>query len=569
MNRSHVCIKIIFIYIFLFISLFLTLNVYAEECDYYDIETFYEYEKLICMPNSQISKGRGLILSDFVDGEFVSFIAYNPNDFDLTVTFEFYVGGFLNETITTGTIINSKNYKTIRRPCINRDDEGILLGNCSLDINSLTYRITRPEILYPCRLNVEKNIKVCNKKCFTDYDCETTICNIGGYCGEERIVPCTEPKKNCNNLRCIVPYSKYPGELYDCEWECSHIAASDGICKAREGDECSKDIECYSGNCNFLGYCGEAICLNGKQNCKDMECRTPGVLKNGEIYLCEWECKSGVGKEGVCKENLFNKLKSWFILITISLILIVGIIYYLIYLKKRKFDFLNIEIKKMNNEKNKLQDEIKEYEKKIIRNKEDIKKLKDKANNAKGRVKEIIQNEINNLINENDELKNLIEEKQENKDKLIKIIENRHSKLFDKYYLDLQKIAGRDKIDIDGEGYPIFKSNGRRYHNWFYEGQYYRMYRSEPKGEEIHHIDYIKSNSYNFWNLIDLKPEEHKLIKHNRIAAGDWLSGIEELLRALNWKKDDLPKHIKEHLYKIEKDHKLDRFINEKDKEPT
>ncbi|MBI2449077.1 hypothetical protein HYV49_02150 [Candidatus Pacearchaeota archaeon] len=107
-----------------------------------------------------------------------------------------------------------------------------------------------------------------------------------------------------------------------------------------DGIECNIDVECGSGVCNIAGYCGSQKvidCSEDLQNCNNQSCLEPKIKEKGQSYSCEFECKSGYGKDGICSTPLKEKVLKWFILIIFVVILILVI--YLTLTGKNLFKF--------------------------------------------------------------------------------------------------------------------------------------------------------------------------------------------------------------------------------------
>lgn len=108
-----------------------------------------------------------------------------------------------------------------------------------------------------------------------------------------------------------------------------------------DGEKCSSNSVCGSGICNIEGVCGtEKIveCSEGFQNCNNESCLKIGVKNVGELYSCEFECKTNYGEDGVCKISTKEKI-SKFVFIIIFLLIFVFIIY-LILSDKRLIDIV-------------------------------------------------------------------------------------------------------------------------------------------------------------------------------------------------------------------------------------
>ncbi len=103
----------------------------------------------------------------------------------------------------------------------------------------------------------------------------------------------------------------------------------DKIC-LNDGEKCANDYECGSATCNIAGLCGKEKvidCPIGLKNCNNQSCLKPSTIRNGEKYLCEWECKGGVGEAGLCKQSLKELILKGLFILTF-LILLIGITYY-------------------------------------------------------------------------------------------------------------------------------------------------------------------------------------------------------------------------------------------------
>jgi hypothetical protein len=99
-----------------------------------------------------------------------------------------------------------------------------------------------------------------------------------------------------------------------------------------DGENCSSNFECGSGICNIAGFCGiqkVADCPEGFKNCNNQSCLSIETKNIGEKYSCEFECKTKYGKEGICKVTIKEKI-SKFIFITIFVLIIIQIIYFII-----------------------------------------------------------------------------------------------------------------------------------------------------------------------------------------------------------------------------------------------
>jgi len=108
-----------------------------------------------------------------------------------------------------------------------------------------------------------------------------------------------------------------------------------------DGEKCSSNSVCGSGICNIAGFCGtERIteCPTGLQNCNNKSCLKVGIKKVGERYSCDFECKTGYGKEGVCETPLNEKIFK--IVFIVVFLLISALVIYLILSDKRLIDIV-------------------------------------------------------------------------------------------------------------------------------------------------------------------------------------------------------------------------------------
>ncbi|MFC1697745.1 HNH endonuclease [Nanoarchaeota archaeon] len=81
--------------------------------------------------------------------------------------------------------------------------------------------------------------------------------------------------------------------------ECKKCLGKDCL---NDGVICEFDNECGAGVCNIGSYCGPFEgCRDGKELCNNESCLLPLSKDVGELFQCEWQCKSGTGVEGICK----------------------------------------------------------------------------------------------------------------------------------------------------------------------------------------------------------------------------------------------------------------------------
>jgi hypothetical protein len=304
---------------------------------------------------------------------------------------------------------------------------------------------------------------------------------------------------------------------------------------------CVNDKECGSGICNIAGFCGQekvVNCPNGKLNCDDWTCLYPSNKSIGEGYSCEWECISGFGKEGVCKETNEKVMKDRTIFIVITLF-VLAISLFLIIISnnkkiwdnKRKKESAKAKekakkegkeiIKKSKKESAKAKEKAKKEGKEIIKkSKEELKRIENKLvikNKQKKEIKEdliLLKNEkdktkeeekelINKkkeLLEKNLEIEKLSEEEKNKQKKLDEEIRNSEIKRTTPF---LNKQGYR--VYLNEDGYEVFEDSGSPFHVWWFKHNHNRKIK---KGYHIHHKDHNKRNN-DIDNLEEKEPKEH------------------------------------------------------------
>ncbi|MCP3682891.1 MAG: hypothetical protein GY861_09395 [bacterium] len=477
-----------------FLALFLILLNFSSlvdaKCQYETIEEYDESGNVLTYEGTDIIAGEALNISDFSEGNHASFMVYNPNSFKLMAVFNFTVDGFIQEEKSYGKWIDPLSFEKVQETCYN----GEQFGNCSINQSTLFYYVSKPEVMFVTEGKIKRNRTLCDKSCSSDGECGFGVCNINGYCGNEKIVPCSSGTQNCQNLSCETPGAKKFGEAFSCVWECKSGVGSDGICKLNDKEECSSDSDCFSGMCNIAGVCGEFVaCPNRKQKCNDELCVFPSVKKVGQAYSCEWECKSGVGEDGVCKESFMTLVKR-FILFTALIALIIALTIFL--------------IKRATGEGplRKLRKQINELEKQREEKKQDFRKAEIKLK-KQWKSHEISKGDLNKRNEE------LTQEAQEMEDISI-LIELNIKKVLSSY----EKMYGHPFV-LDGRGYVRFakdwldpsKMGGYLHHHvWKINNKG----KEKPPGYEIHHKDGNKLN--NSIENLELLTEKEHMKKHGK-----------------------------------------------------
>jgi hypothetical protein len=511
---------------FLFIILLIPSLSYADTCTYTDIETYSELGTYLVYEGTSSIAAEALIISDFTyENNQTHFLITNPNDFEVTAVLSYPVEGECATVQEYGKRIAAGDAIPISEHCYRE----AISYDAYVSESNVSYYVSKPFRMTVAEVNAEKERDVCDKACTEDSECGTT-CNIAGYCGTITDV-CPEGTTSCNGLACFVPNSVDSGQTYFCDWQCASGFGEDGVCKSDEGGVCEIDSDCNSGSCNFAGFCGEFVaCPNGTTNCNDEFCLAPSTKEFGEDYICEFQCESGNGEDGVCGEPVYSKiLKAVFVLFIIA-ISIFGIKYALD-IKREKEHKERLEKERKEHEK-KIKDEQKEHQKKIRGMKNQVDGLSIKIQNSEKEIQQL-RNLSVRTKSETERLRSLTEEKDKQQVELEKKSKS--------YYFDLYTGRYGKKIHLDKHEYLCF-ANGEKVHHYIYRMEYGK----NSITDEVHHID---ANHFNneVWNLINLSHYDHRRIGHSKINFGDWESGIAELKR-IGFGIDQLPSKIQEKL---------------------
>jgi hypothetical protein len=512
------------VFLIIFFGFVLSQQVIAN-CEYVDLEQYTESGVGLCLRGSTKYYAKELNISESTNGQYPSFTIYNPNTYRMKVFLNYTVQGALYPEEFYGVVLGGNDSYVANHICY--AEEGI--GDCSIDSSRITYFITEPRNMDICLTEIPKFRTICNKSCLSDNDCFTGICNIAGFCGSRKVVPCAENETNCQDSACLRPGVKHGGESYLCKFECSSGKGEDGVCKENDGVPCQKDLDCLSGICNAAKMCGSNItCAAGTENCRDQGCFSPGTKKYHEAYLCSWECKSDRGFYGVCQMSTHTLIG------IATLLFFVGAIYvyYFAFYKRRKEERFRKEVegKRMEEEqtlyhtqtkRKKMEDEIISYSDKLQEMQIELYNLTKKKNkihqkikNARGHARQVYEQTYARI---SAELENLEQ------------METKLQMSSRDYYLKKYKERYGEKIYVpEGGNYIRFKTGMKEYlHIYIYKSHYDEI----PQGHQVHHID---GNSFNdeIWNLIAVPnscSREPQKIRHGRISS--WMSGYEELKR--------------------------------------
>lgn len=268
-----------------------------------------------------------------------------------------------------------------------------------------------------------------------------------------------------------------------------------------DGVACSLDSECGHGECNIAGVCGPFTkCASTQLNCNNETCATPSVKENGEAYSCEWECKSGIGQNGICKAvDIPPSLIKIVLRIILILILMLFVAYFVQKIvSKRKRD---LEISKVLEEQAGLKaleeseyDKIsKKYTKKIEGAEEELKRIEEKLDALKDSREEDAQKYV--LV------KKMKEAMKEELQELKRYREEREKEL-NTPYVNEEGV----KVIRNENGYEVFPDSKKVFHTWWFE---VHKGRRVKKHHEIHHKDFDKLNN-DINNLEEMLIKDHK-----------------------------------------------------------
>src|SRR3989344_1151744 len=288
----------------------------------------------------------------------------------------------------------------------------------------------------------------------------------------------------------------------------------DGKICLNDGDVCKEDGQCGYNKCTIAGFCGKEDwqCPEGMLNCNNQTCLKPSTKNVGESYKCEWECLSGIGKEGVCKPNKETTFKNWIYWILGILAIIIIFVFFV------KKEGLDKKLKDLEEELTEKEDSVKENNEKLER----LKKEKDKLNknhdelilkikNAKGHVKARYEEELKRNEAEAKIRLDVVMELKEEAIRETKELEEAREKLRNERLRPRTNKQGT-KVHINEEGYEVFHNTGDLFHRWWFEHKHNRKIKNRY---EIHHKDFNKRNN-NIDNLEELVPDEHNLRHQHR-----------------------------------------------------
>jgi len=464
------------------------------------------------------------------------YITYStsPVKFDIKNNYlkqiEFYLVFIMNgEEQRINKTLNSNEFETIEYGYPN-----------NIDNSTFRFEIVSPsnlEYIFEKRDYQKEICKLCgNEICLDDgatcnplYDnskCGSNICNIAGFCGAigtPKVVDCLEGYFNCNDKRCIKRDSvDFPNSVeIGCEDACVY-GGDTGKCfenpiSVKEREDAIKR--------NWIIF-GVIVLI---------------VLSAGVGYfgVYKWRnSKKGREREDerakIAKEEYEDFIRKISYLEQKEI------------LSKKKIDELN---------------EIFEKQKREIN--EEISKLKKRRQNASQEAKREIDNELKRydykLIKIREEKNKEIEKERIAKEKLevqrekyqkeIAEIERTSpireiERLTNEYVKDYQ--TGSRRIDFDKDEQRFMISS--LYHSPEPLARFvYKKIDKNIGNKKVHHINYNQLIDEP-WNLIALAQEQHEKIRHENLIKGDWEAGIKEVKRALNWQDSDFPEHIRKEI---------------------
>jgi len=383
-----------------------------------------------------------------------------------------------------------------------------------------------------------------------------------------------------SNLEYVFEKRIYPREV--CKKCGNEICLDDGA----SCNPLYDDSKCGSGICNIAGFCGSqkvVDCSNGKLSCQDKICLESSTKEEGESYMCSFECKSDRFENGTCLKSTeqikIDKEAFWRRIIIFGVIVIIVSSFFVWWFAFHKRDKAKKEyenfIRKIKNleekevlSKKKIDElnEIFEKQKKEIN--EEISKLKKRRQNASQEAKRKIDNELKKydekLIKAREEASKEIE-----KQRLAKEEAEKEKRRYQEEMNEIERTKPEREIELlQNEYKKEYETGGRKIkfdkikQRFMISSLYHApeplarfVYKKIDKNignKKVHHINYNQLIDEP-WNLIALTQEQHEKIRHENLIKGDWWGGIKEIKRALNWQDSDFPEHIQKEIEKRNK----------------
>ena len=304
----------------------------------------------------------------------------------------------------------------------------------------------------------------------------------------------------CNNFKFTEPYEIKYQNTDDVIVKTTKVTTYKEVCVLKDnGDSCEKSTECCSNICSIAETCEDTFivpCPDDQINCKNQLCSEPSITGAGDAYSCEFQCKSGRGKNGVCKRTIET------LIIQITVVGSIIVVFFWLIIFRKGIEIQNIlkdyeTMRKKLEGKQKELDKLEKVENKTIEQLEKIKSLNEKIKNEEIELKTPRKSRILAAyewgnpkfhyypcyVNDGKETDILIHREQAEK-KIFNVKENK--KFFDTHYPN------------------------KRFNDL-----------------QVHHIDDDSSN-YRINNLVILSKDEHNKIDHGKIY--NRTSGVEELL---------------------------------------
>lgn len=574
--------------LFLLLGLFFVNSVLALDCQYTGNESYDIFEEgLYNLDGDYI--GAPLEFKDFSGGSMniqgcnsPSFKIYNPTDKNLVLNISYQTswstafGGRSANHYTTISINKYSSSDKLQGSCPD-------LGSGSISQEGIKYTIFEPEEIILKNEKVTKQKEICklcgNKICLNDgtscnslYDdlkCGSEICNIAGFCGNQKVVDCPEGKINCQDKTCLEPSVKEEGESYMCSFECKSDRFENGTCLKsslvlqQEKDKRNKNFIIFGVIILIIlsagvGYFALRPYIKNRkeEETKTKEATTQRQKEEKALDVLRVEANN-LFKEIECNEKNLKELKINEEKLSEKLIReeegnkkrIKAV------REKTKKEINKLEEQKINKSIEAKKAIDKEIEKVRSVRREEIKSTEEEGRQKLNHLKKTIrQNET--LRSEEKRIKSKLSKSIAKKNEDILEIESkdperRQKKLLHRY---IDKYGrGSGKVSYDEGSFIIKYPNGRKYQ--LHRHIYYKEIDRDIKDKQIHHIDSDPLNN-EVWNLISLPEKEHdrkyQKFFHYKIKGNSdeekWQSGIDELKEQLSYdtKEKPFPEHIQE-----------------------
>jgi len=387
--------------------------------------------------------------------------------------------------------------------------------------------------------------------------CGSGICNIAGFCGNQKIVDCPNGKLNCQDKICLDPSTKEVGEGYTCSFECKSDRFENGTCLKsfsvlqKENDERNNKLILFGvvvlivfsilvGKFAILPYIKkrkeeEDKIKEAEKQRKEEEARRDNAKDEyAEIIKRKEEVKKEIEENSQILEDLKREREE---------------------IERSLMSEKEKSKKKIDEIKRKEEEEIKKWEDKKKNKSIEAQKVIDKEieNLRLEKNKEIMQIEedyrkkksvLNSKIEENKTLYIEEERKGKEREETIKKIEE-SKKLMNEFHLNKQGY----RVRLNEKGYEVLEDGTSFHVFWYCKNSNEKQKDLKDQNFEIHHIDGDKWNN-DYSNLIKIDNLTHTDIHRYNVRWIGYRKGVEILSKYSSIK---LPERVVQEIKRLEK----------------